>query len=60
MYKIGQKITTTYTDAPVSEAFMYKTGQEVDIKESGRFLASFIVTWTDNTTIEGIVNKVAQ
>lgn len=58
-YCAGQQITTTYTNAPVSDDSKYQIGQEVDVSENGILIASFIVDKTDNTVVHGTINKVA-
>lgn len=57
-YYVGQKVETTYTDAPVSNEQMYPIGTEVDISDDGNVLAVFVVDETDNTTIKGTVTWV--
>lgn len=54
-HQIGEKITTSYSDPPVSPEDRYKIGQEIGLSdiETGKRDATFKVILTDDTIIRG-------
>lgn len=61
-YEIGQEITTKYTDAPVSLERQYKVGVSIDISdnETEKILAMFRVVSTNDTSVSGVIEWVAE
>ena len=62
IYRVGCIFTAKYSQAPVPVELQYKIGDVVDIRdtETGKKLAEFTVTGTDETFVFGPITKVEQ